>query len=64
MNLGLDKLHPEIEITKSQIEAIQTEVLVLRNGKGRIKPLEEKVNLLDLAVNQIQVSLSSLENGK
>ncbi|KAK4024839.1 hypothetical protein OUZ56_010333 [Daphnia magna] len=64
MNLGLDKLHPEIEIMKSQIEAIQTEMAMLRTDIGRIKPLEEKVNSLDSAVNQIQGSLSSLDSGQ
>lgn len=37
---------------------------MLRTEIGRIKPLEEKVNSLDSAVNQIQGSLRSLDSGQ
>lgn len=56
--------NPDVEIMKSQIEAIQSEMASLKAGMKQNRPLEEKVTSLESTVNTLQKSLSKLENGQ
>ena len=54
----------ETEIMKAKIEAMQTDLTGIKAEFHKFQALETKVEILDLTVNKIQKSLSTLETGQ
>lgn len=56
--------NPETEILKSQMTAIQAEMMIMRVEVGKVKTLEQKVENLETTVYHIQSSLTEIKKGQ